>query len=447
MGYKIRAFCFLAILLVSLVCSLYVTEGTGAEEEEMNDIALYMYGDPGNATLNTSYGHYEEQLVLTTTSSLQHAPIPNVIFLGEWVTKPISYQMMIQGELMFAVYAMGDLQGVTFLADLTINGVIVNNQPMNTQTQDLNDTYPVEYISEPVNLTQPLDLNTSDTIGLRLSLTHNDIPYHPIYGGKNVTLVFGYGFGSMVTFATNSIHISEIIGRDNPVTGNMIVTATIKCSFGYEDLNYATAKSNHGSFTKLSETVIDNATVEIEWEWDYTVSEGGSYTVTIRARDMNYNTWERTEEVHITTPNTEIDFSITNTDISFSTDPKKDVNTTISAKIKGSGRRWSSYQVEIEFYEDSTLLDEVKATISRGGTNEVTLLWVPDSSGTHRIKVKIDPEDDFYETDESNNEATKNVDVKEGSGGSGTPGFESIWLIAAIGVVLFLGLRSRRDNS
>jgi len=239
------------------------------------------------------------------------------------------------------------------------------------------------------------------------------------------------------------VDIIDITSRDDPVSKNMIVTATIKCSFGYEDFNFATAKSNYGLFTWISDTIVDDATVEVEWEWAYTVSEGGSYPVTITVKDMNSNSWKLTEDIHITTPNTEIDLSITSSDISFLDDPQKDENTTITAKITGSGMRWSSYQVDIEFYDDSELIEKIKASISRGGTNKVTLVWVPDEVGEHQITVKVDPDDDFSETNENNNEASKTVDVKEGSGG-GTPGFESLFLILAICIALFLGKRYRR---
>jgi hypothetical protein len=446
MGLKIRALSIFVALAVSMLCSLgfFGTISAESAESDLQDVSIYMHGDPGNGTLNTSYGYYEEQHVLTTSSS--DWPSPNSIFIGEWVTKPISSPMNIQGTLLFAVYARGNLEGVRFTAYLSVNGVEVSNQ-MITARQDLNDTFPVEFIGEPINTTQPLELNTSDVIGLRLSLDHLDERYPPIIsGGKNVTLVLSYGFGSFVRFPTNSMQITEINGRDDPTSGNMIVTATIKCSFGNDDFNYATARSDHGSLTLLSETFLDNGTVEVEWEWDYTVSEGGSYVVTIKAKDMNYNTWQEDEDIHITTPNTEIDFSISSSDITFSNDPKKNVNTTISAKIRGSGKRWNSYQVEIEFYDDSTLIEKVKGKISRGGTNEVTLLWTPDSGGTHNLKVIIDPDDDFSETVESNNEATKKVEINDGSGGGATPGFESLWLIAAMGIVLFLGMLSRRKG-
>lgn len=449
MGSKIRTFGILAILFTSVLFSFHFLEDTIAEDNETKEVLLYLHGDVNNASLNTSYGYYEEQHVLTTSPEDHPSTVTtNQIFLGEWVTEPIAYPMNIQGQVMFSLYAMGDLRQVRFIAYLTVNGVGVSND-MTTPTQDLNETFPTEFISDTVNITEPLELNTTDTVGFRLSLEHRDLEYYDFLNsiGKNVTLILGVGYrvGSFVALHTDSMHITEITGRDDPAIGNMLVTATIKCSFGVEDFNYAKAESDYGSFSKRSETFVDDATVEVEWEWDYTVSEGGSYPVEITAKDMNFNSWKLTEDVHITTPNTEIDFSVSRTSITFSNEPQKDKNTTIIAKITGSGKRWKAYQVEIEFYDDSDLIEKVEATVSRGGTNEVTVLWVPDDSGVHRIKVKIDPDDYFKETDEDNNEATKNVDVKEGSGG-GAPGFEGWLLIGAIAIVLFFGTRSHRGK-
>ncbi len=448
MGQQIRAFSIFMILSISALCSVYFLESISADEAESDtkEVALYMYGDPDNATLNTTYIYLNEEQHVLTTGPEDH-PLTSIL-LGEWVTKPIAYPMDIQGDVRFGIYAKGTLQQVSFTATLIVNDVGVSNQ-MTTPAQNLNESVPVEFLSETINLTQPLELNTSDVIGLRLYLEHNDPRYYqwnpPPGQGKDVILVFGYGFGSFVGFSTITIRIEDIKGRDDPITANMIVIATIKCSFGYEDFNYATIKSDYGPFKKLSETVVDNATVEVEWEWEYTVSEGGSYPVKVTVRDQNHNRWELTKDVHITTPNTEIDFSLSSSDISFSNDPQRNKNTTIKAKITGSGRRWSSYQVDIEFYDDSDLLENVVATIKRGGTNEVSVLWEPDTSGVHRIIVKIDPEDDFSETDEDNNEAYKNADVKEGSGG-GAPGFESLFLIVAIAIALFIGKRSRSSK-
>lgn len=446
MGPKIRVISVFMILFVSMVLSFSLFEDAEAQpvEYDLKDVGLYLHNDPANATLNTSMGQYEEHHVLTT----EPADIPRTpIELGEWITNPISYPLVIEGQIQYVVYALGNLQQVQFTAALSVNGVDVVTD-MTTLPQDLNESYVTEFISNPVNTTL-LEINTTQVIGFRLSVEHNDPQWYsppPLgSGGKNVTLVFGFGMGTFIVFPTNSMKVDKITGEDDPQSSNMIVTAQIKCSFGVEDFKnaYASTEYKYGNrFTELSKTVIDDATVEVEWEWDYSVTEGGSYPVTVKATDGNFNRWEKTEDVHITTPETEIDFYLEGSDISFSKDPAKDKNTTITAKISGSGKRWSTYQVDIEFYDGSDLLDKVKASISKGGTNEVTLLWTPDSTGKHTIKVVIDPDDDFSETNENNNEATKSVDVGEG-GSKNTPGFEGVWVIAAFALVLFFVRRFR----
>jgi hypothetical protein len=446
MGAKIGVIMIICVLAVSSLFSLHPMENTVADgdEQEPQEEYLFLHGDPGNATLNTSTWEIEEHHVLTTTAQ----DIPSVpIFLGEWESKPIEYPMIIEGEVWFLLFAKGNLAQVSFTAALTVNDVVVS-QDMETDTWTLNESTPTMYVSNTVNLTQPLDLNTTDVIGFRLSVVHTDPTYYnPISGGKNVTLLFGgYAYQSSVAITTNSLKIVEVTGEDDPGSSDMIVMATVKCSFGVEDFYDASAKSSYGSFSNENVTFLDNATVVITWDWDYSVTEGGSYEVRILVYDQNYKRWEREEDIHITTPETEIDFSITSSDITFTEDPIKDKNTTITAKITGTGKRWSSYQVEIEFYDGSSKIESKKASISKGGTNEVSVLWVPDSTGTHTIKIKIDPDDDFDETSESNNEATKDTSVTEGSESKGSPGFEGLFLIAAFLIALIISIRVRKKQ-
>jgi hypothetical protein len=446
MGAKIRVIIIICILTVSMLFSMYPLEKTVAEgdEQEPQEEYLFLHGDPGNATLNTSNWEIEEHHALTTTAQ----DIPSVpILLGEWETKPVEYPMKIEGGVWFVLFAKGNLAQASFTAALTVNDVVVSPD-METQTENLNETNPVMYYSNTVNLTQPLDLNTTDVIGLRLSVVHTDPTYYnPISGGKNVTLLFGgYAYQSSVAITTNSMQVVEISGEDDPDSSTMKVTATVKCSFGVADFYDVSARSSYGSFSNENVSFLDNATVIIEWDWVYSVTEGGSYPVKILVYDQNYKRWDREEDLHITTPDTEIDFSITSSDITFSEDPIKDKNTTIIAKITGSGKVWTTYQVEIELYDGSTKIESKKASISRGGTNEVSVLWVPDSTGSHAIKVIIDPDDDFDETSESNNEATKDTSVKEGSESKGSSGFEGLFLLAAFVIALIISIRIRKKQ-
>ena len=356
--------------------------------------------------------------------------------------------MNIQGTVWFILFAKGTLQQVRFSGYLTVNGVDVTTT-MTTEAQDLNESAETMYISTPVNITSAVELNNSDIVGLRLTLQHSDPQWYTPpprgSGGKNVSLLLG-GFNTMTqfSFTTNSMQIAEITGEENKATGNMIVTAIIKCSFGVEDFNYATAKSDYGTLRFLSEEIIDDATVEYKWEWDYTVTEGGSYPVKVTARDKSYNSWKREEDVHITTPHTEVDFSAGSSSITFTDDPKTGSNTTINIKIIGGGKRWSSYQVVLEFYYDnSKLIAKVTSTISRGKTNIISAEWEPDSSGKHSITVIIDPDDEISETNENNNEVTKSVDVGGGSA-EPTAGFEAPLLVGAFILLMLINLIYKR---
>jgi hypothetical protein len=351
------------------------------------------------------------------------------------------------------LWAKGDLAAVRFMARLTVNGV--EYPEMVTERQDLNENQSTFFISDLVNITtgQPLELNTSDVIGFSLSLDHEDTQYYrrfpPPGQGKNVTLVLGGTLGSFVQFPTNSMQVTEITGMDDPVGTNWLVSATIKCSFGTDDFKSASASTSYqygNEFIELSKTFLDDATVEMEWEWVYDVSQGGSYPVTVSAKDQSSRIWSLTEDIHITTPDTAVDFAISEDDISFSNDPKIDENTTITAKILGSGMRWDSYQVKVEFYDGSDLIESVTAKLQLDKKREVSVLWVPESGGKHEITVKVDADDALDETNEKNNEATVTVDVKEDSDSNGTPGFEAVYVLVAISIVLIFGKIPRKNK-
>jgi hypothetical protein len=446
MGPKLRVFTAFMILFALFVGSFPLFGATAEDEEdEYTDVFLYMHGVDENATINSTLNYDTEEYHVLTTERAD-SPL-SIIPIGDWETKPIVHAMNIQGTLWFLLFAKGTLQQVRFTGYLTVNGVEVSSA-MITEAQNLNESTDTMFISAPVNITQPVELNNSDSVGLRLTLQHNDPQWYtppPLgTGGKNVTLVLGGFTPSQVSFFTNSMKVTEIEGWDNKQTGNMMVSATIKCSFGVEDFNYATAKSEYGTLRFRSETYEDEATVIYEWEWDYTVTEGGSYPVKVTARDKSYNSWQKTEDVHITTPNTEVDFSGGSSSISFSKSPEKDKNTTIKAKITGGGKRWNSYQVDVEFYDDSKLIDSVTATINRAKTNLVEISWEPDSSGTHSITVIVDPDDEIPETNEKNNEFSKSVDV--GGTGGEVPGFEGPFLIAAFLLVMIFNFRKKREK-
>jgi hypothetical protein len=448
MRAKVRVTSAVLVTILSMLLASFIITPAGAQddESELQNISLRLYGDEESGHLNSSYSDLEEHHVYTT--NITDGPtIP--ISIGEWQTEPLVSPLVIDGEVYFILFAKGNLQQVTFSAYLTVNGVDITPE-MDTDPQDLTENMTAMYISYSINVTQAAELSNSDIIGFDLWMTHNDPSWYvppPLgTGGKNVTLVMGGYTASYVNFFTNSTRVEEIKGRDDPDSGNMIITATIKCSFGVEDFYSASArtKSTYGNkFYELSNEIIDEATVQVEWEWEYSVTDGGSYPVTVTARDQNGKRWEKTEEIHITTPFTEVDFSITDSDISFSNDPEKDENTTITAKVKGLGRRWNSYQVEVDFFDGNTLIESVKTSISRTKTNEVSVLWVPVDEGNHAISINIDPNDNIGETDEGNNEASTIVEVKKGSGGNGTPGFETLFLLAAIGFAILVKTRTR----
>jgi hypothetical protein len=439
-----------AMFIISTIVLSIPLLTTQAQEPELRPVSLFLHGNPEIAVLNSSRGDYEEVPVLTTGPT----DVPTVaILLGEWTTEPLTYPMSIGGQVGFLLEAIGELQQVRFIAYLTVDGVEVSEE-MVTPYQDLNESQALPFQSNVVNLTAPIvEVNSTQTVGLRISLEHNDLQWYqsipPPGQGKNVTLVFGGLYGSFVGFSANSLQVQDIEGEDDPASGNMLVTAKIKCSFGVEDFFYAIAstKTEYGNrFTKKSEIAIDNATMEVKWEWDYSgsVTEGGSYPVTVKVYDRGGNRWELTEDVHITTLHTEVDFGIKEADISFSENPQKDKNTTITASITGSGRRWNTYNVKIEFYDGSELIESVTSSVKRSGSNKVEVVWIPDTDGKHIITVEVDTDNTFSETREDNNEASKTVTVQSGLDDNGAPGFGGLMTFLTLVTALSCTILYRR---
>lgn len=422
------------LLLIFLMYILLPVQIEAQEDAETNSIFLYLHGPPGEGLLNTSRGFQEEHTVLTTEpSSVQLMRIE----LGMWNASPILYPMIIQESIGFALYAKGELQSVTFIVEFMVNEVVVADE-MISDTQNLDPQIPIMFTGENVQLPSTLELNESDVIGLRLSLEHNDPEYYnprPWPGsGKNVTLVLGYDWGTFVNVEANSMQIVEITDEDDPVTGNILITARIKCSFGVSDYYLAHAKSDFGSLTLLSETIVDQSTISLEFDWDYTASEGGSYPITITVRDQNYNSWKKTKGISILTPQTEVDFSISENYVTFPSDIILNENNTITAKIWGGGKRWDTYNVDVEFYDGSSLIEEINIALKINKRVTANVVWAPTSKGIHTIRVKVDPDDNIRETNELNNEVSKEVEVKEssGSGQQGIPGFEVACLLIAL---------------
>jgi hypothetical protein len=426
---------------------LFIMPAQEVKAEDFKAVFEYLHGDPENATLNTTLDHEQTEHHILTTGPQD--TVLSTIQIGEWVTDPIVHSMTIQDTVWFLLFAKGNLQQVRFTGFLTVNGIDVSTA-MTTEAQDLNEDTEAVYISTPVNLTIPLALNNTDVIGLRLTLSHNDPQWYtppPLgSGGKNVSLIFGsFGTPSQVSFITNSMQVTDIDGEEDSVTKKLYVTAIIKCAFGVEDYNYATAKSDYGRLTLVSEEFLDDSTVEVIWDWDYTATEGGSYEVKVTARDRSFNSWQATEDIHIQTPNSEVDFVVSKSTISVAGEPEVGKNTTIKAKITGAGKRWNTFSVDIEFYDDDELIEVTTAPIDRAKTNIVEVEWTPDSGGTHSISIVVDPEDEISETNENNNEAQKSIEV--GGSSNNTPGFESSAMILALAILAIFNIFRYRRKS
>ena len=93
---------------------------------------------------------------------------------------------------------------------------------------------------------------------------------------------------------------------------------------------------------------------------------------------------------------------------------KESVNVTINATVYNSGLGDAS-NVNVSFYDGppDTGINIANATItniSAGESQNATIYW-NSIIGTHNISIKTDPENTLVETDDSNNNASKNINV------------------------------------
>jgi hypothetical protein len=93
---------------------------------------------------------------------------------------------------------------------------------------------------------------------------------------------------------------------------------------------------------------------------------------------------------------------------------KENVNVTINVTVYNSGLGDAS-NITVSFYDGPTdtgnnIANTTITTISSGESQNATIGW-NSIIGTHIISIKIDPENTIIETDDSNNNASKNINV------------------------------------
>jgi len=91
--------------------------------------------------------------------------------------------------------------------------------------------------------------------------------------------------------------------------------------------------------------------------------------------------------------------------------PVSDENVTITANIENTGNL-NATDVEVEFYVDGFPITSKRINVLADGSNETSAYWTAEE-GSHNIQVFIDPKNEIVESDETNNTASKIVDVND----------------------------------
>ncbi|HLB69741.1 MAG TPA: CARDB domain-containing protein, partial [Candidatus Methanoperedens sp.] len=116
------------------------------------------------------------------------------------------------------------------------------------------------------------------------------------------------------------------------------------------------------------------------------------------------------------------DLVMTQTNISFSYaasqtetgEVKENVNVTINATVYNNGSAIANI-VKVSFYDGSpgsgnNIANTTIASIAAGASQNATVYW-NSLAGTHNISVKVDPDNNITESDETNNNASKFINV------------------------------------
>ncbi|PXF51153.1 MAG: hypothetical protein C4B55_01715 [Candidatus Methanophagaceae archaeon] len=109
------------------------------------------------------------------------------------------------------------------------------------------------------------------------------------------------------------------------------------------------------------------------------------------------------------------DLTLSSTDISFSpppaTQPTEGDSVTITATVRNIGEAAAS-DFRVSFFDGDSLIGIDTISVTAGFTTTASTTWIA-VAGDRTIKVVADSEDAINESDETNNEATKTITVKE----------------------------------
>ena len=274
-----------------------------------------------------------------------------------------------------------------------------------------------------------LDSSSNDNLIDNNTANHNDKSGIGIYDSNNNTVT-----GNTQESNYNGINLT--LSNNNTLVNNIMVSNNYGISlssssnniiynnhFNNTD-NYNIDASNTWNATKIEGTNIITGSNLGGNYWAYPNGTGFSQTCTdVNSDDICDSSYALDASNVDYLPLAKIpDLVITQDNISFSYIPseiengevKENVNVTINATVHNSGLGDAS-NINVSFYDGppgpgNNIANATIINISAGESQNATIYW-NSIIGTHNISIQIDPENTLVETDDSNNNASKNINV------------------------------------
>lgn len=192
----------------------------------------------------------------------------------------------------------------------------------------------------------------------------------------------------------STFNFSDVIEIAVNVTDNVSVDTVLA------NISQPNSSSTLLELTQAGGTEIYNTT--------YTVpTQSGNYNITIIANDTSNNT--NTNQTTLFSV-IDFDFTLASTDIKFSDEsPVEDATITINVTIANDGNE-NATDVVIQFLDDGVEIDNATINISGLSTGVANVTWTAQI-GPSNITVIADADNAFAESNESNNNATKNISI------------------------------------
>lgn len=170
---------------------------------------------------------------------------------------------------------------------------------------------------------------------------------------------------------------------------------------------------DNGVFKNFVSAVFDineERTVLMEWNPE----TEGTHTIEIKAEStLTGEIQSKTTQISVTTW-TAFDFLIEPEDIDFNAGIQVGKTTQITAMVRNNGSEAHS-GVLVRVYHGqetlSTLLTSQTIALPAGGSETISFDYMPQVSGVDSIIVKIDPNNEIVESDETNNKAERTINV------------------------------------